>query len=56
MAAVDDDGNGRQQRQRMKTADDNDTQDWVADYKREGGERAANNISIRQKADMPPGQ
>jgi hypothetical protein len=36
--------------------DDNGMQDWVADYKGEGGEWAANNNSIRQKADKPSGQ
>ena len=32
------------------------TQDQAADYKGEGGEWAANNNSIRQKADKPAGQ
>jgi hypothetical protein len=34
----------------MKTvADDNGTQDWAADYEREGGERAVNNDGIRAR-------
>jgi hypothetical protein len=37
-------------------ADDNGTQDWVADYKGEGGERAATNSGFRQKANKPAGQ
>ncbi len=53
-AAVDDNGNGGQgQRWTTKAADDDSTQDWAADYKGEGGERAANNNGIRQKADKP---
>jgi hypothetical protein len=63
MAAVDDNGGGqrqwqwrtttmataggRQQQQTMTAADDNGTQDWAADYKGEGGERAVNNNGIR---------
>ncbi len=48
MAAVDNDGNGRQQEwQTTKVADDDGTQDRAADYKGEGGERAANNNCIR---------
>ncbi len=48
MVAVDDDGNGgRQQRRMTKAADDDGTQDKAADYKGEGGERAANNNGIR---------
>jgi hypothetical protein len=50
-------GNSRRQQWRMTKAADNDgTQDWAADYKGEGGERAANNNNIRQKADKPAGQ
>jgi hypothetical protein len=37
MAAADDDGNGRGQQWRMTmVADDNSSQDWMADYDREG--------------------
>jgi hypothetical protein len=32
-------------------AENNGTQDWVADYKGEGGDRAVNNNGIRHKAD-----
>jgi hypothetical protein len=35
-----------------KAADNNGMQDWAADYKGEGGEWAANNNGIRQKADV----
>jgi hypothetical protein len=56
-AAEDDNGDGgQQQRRKMKTADNKGTQDWLADYKGEGGERVANNNGIRQKADKPAGQ
>ncbi len=56
-AADDDDGNGRRRQWRTpKAADDNSKRDRVADYKGEGGERAANNSGIRQKADKPAGQ
>jgi hypothetical protein len=48
MAAVDDDGDGgRRQRQMTKAVDDDGMQDRAADYKGEGGERAANNNGIR---------
>ena len=48
MAAVDNDGDGgRRQRQMTKVADDDGTQDQVADYEGEGGEQAANNNGIR---------
>jgi hypothetical protein len=48
ITAVDDDGDGRQQQRRTTTAaDDDGTQYQAADYKREGGEWAANNNSIR---------
>jgi hypothetical protein len=48
MAAVDNNGDGeRQQRQTMKAADDDGTQDQAVDYERVGGERAANNNGIR---------
>ena len=63
MAAVDNNGGGKQQwrwwttttvtaggqqQQRTTTAaDDDGTQDWVADYKGEGGKRAVNNNGIR---------
>ncbi len=47
---------GQQQRRTTKAADDNGTQDRAAEYKGEGGERAANNSGIRQKADKPTGQ
>ncbi len=51
------DGNGgQQQRWTTKAADDNSIQDWVANYEGEGGERAANNNGIRQKADKLAGQ
>ncbi len=57
MAVVEDDGEGGWQQQRRTTAtDDNGTQDWVADYEGEGGERAANNNGIRHKAEKPAGQ
>jgi hypothetical protein len=39
----------------MKAADNDGMQDWAADYEGEGGERAANNNGIRQKA-KPAGQ
>jgi hypothetical protein len=53
----DNDSNGGQQQwQRTKAADNDGTQDRVADYKGEGGEWAANNNGIRQKADKPAGQ
>ncbi len=56
-AADDNDGNGGQQQWWMtKAADDNVTQDQAADYKGEGGERAANNNGIRQKSDKPTRQ
>jgi hypothetical protein len=46
--AEDNNGNGGQQKQQTTTAlDDNGMQDWVADYKGEGGEQAANNNGIR---------
>jgi hypothetical protein len=43
MAAAAEDGGGRQQQQRqtITAADDNGMQDWAADYKGEGQERAA---------------
>ncbi len=43
MAAVAEDGGNGQQRQRqtMTAADDNSMQDWAADYKGDGQERAA---------------
>jgi hypothetical protein len=47
---------GQRQRQTTKTADNNGTQDRAADYERDGGERAANKNSIRQKADKPARQ
>jgi hypothetical protein len=48
MAAMDDDGDGRQRQRRiMKAADDDGMQDQAADYEGEGGERAANNNGIR---------
>ncbi len=51
MAAVDDNGDGGRRQQWMtKVADDDSTQDQVADYKGEGGERAANNNGIRPAA------
>ncbi len=56
MADNDNGDGGRRQRRMTKAADDNGTGDWVADYKGEGGERAANNNGIRQKADKPTGQ
>ncbi len=57
MAAEEDDGNGGQREGwTTKAADDNGTQDRAADYKGEGGERAANKNGIRQKADEPAGQ
>jgi hypothetical protein len=57
MAGDNDNGNGRrQQRWMTKAADHDGMQDWVADYKGEGGERAANNNVIRQKADKLAGQ
>jgi hypothetical protein len=50
-------GKGGQRQRRMTKAADNDgTQDRAADYEGEGGERAANNNGIRQKADKPTGQ
>ncbi len=49
----DDGGGGRQQQRTTKVADDNNMQDWVADYKGEGGKWVANNKGIRQKADKP---
>ncbi len=46
--AVDDNGDGGRWQQWMMTAADNDgTRDWMAHYKGEGGERAANNNGIR---------
>ncbi len=55
--ADDDDGDGGQrQRQTTKAAEDSGRQDWMADYKGEGGDQAANNTGIRQKADKPAGQ
>ncbi len=48
MTAVEDDGDGgRRQQQTTKAADDDGTRDRAADYKGEGGERAANNNGIR---------
>jgi hypothetical protein len=49
MAMVDEDiGDGGQQQQQTTTVADNDgMQDQAADYKGEGGERAANNNGIR---------
>ncbi len=63
MAAVDDNGGrqrqwrwrttttvmagGRQQQRTTTAADDDGTQDWVADYKGEGGKQAVNNNGIR---------
>jgi hypothetical protein len=38
---------GRQQQQMATAADNDGTQDWAADYKGEGGERAANNNGLR---------
>ncbi len=56
-AADNNDGNSRRQQWRTtKAADNNGMQYWVADYKGEGGERAANNNGIRQKADKPARQ
>jgi hypothetical protein len=50
MAADDDNGDGgRRQRRMTKAADDNGRGDWAADYKGEGGERAANNNGNRKK-------
>ncbi len=40
----------------MKAANDNGRQDQAADYKGEGGEQAANNNGIKQKANKPTGQ
>jgi hypothetical protein len=43
-------GNGGQKQQRMTAVADNDgMQDRAADYKGEGGERAANNNGIRAR-------
>jgi hypothetical protein len=39
-----------------KAVDNKGTQDRVADYEGEEGERAANNNGIRHKADKPIGQ
>jgi hypothetical protein len=48
--ADDDNGNGRQQQQQTMTLADNDgTQEWVTDYKGEGGEQVVNNNSIRAR-------
>jgi hypothetical protein len=50
VTADNENGNGRQQQWQpwMTTAeDDNGMHDWAADYKGEGGERAANNNGIR---------
>ncbi len=44
---VDNGNGGRQQQQMMTAADSDGTQDQVADYKGEGGQRAANNNGIR---------
>ncbi len=41
VAVEDGGGGGRRQRQTMIAAEDNGMQDWVADYDREGQERAA---------------
>jgi hypothetical protein len=50
-AADEDDGDcGRQQQRTMKAADDDGTRDQAVDYEGEGGERAAKNNGIRQKA------
>jgi hypothetical protein len=51
--AVDNDDSvgGRRQRLTTKAADNDGMQDRVADYEGEGGEREANNNSIKQKAD-----
>jgi hypothetical protein len=50
MAAAEDSGGGQQQRWRRTTAADNDgSQDWAADYDREGWERTANNDGIKHK-------
>ncbi len=38
---------GRRQQQTTTAANDDGTQDWAADYKGEGEERAANNNGIR---------
>ncbi len=55
-AADDNNGDGRQQQRLMTKAADNDgAQDQAADHEGEGGERAANNNGIRQKA-TPAGQ
>ncbi len=61
MAAMDVGGGGRRQRQTTKAVDDKEvdddgTQDWAANYKGEGGEWAAKNNGIRQKADKPARQ
>jgi hypothetical protein len=58
LTAVDnDDGNGGQQQWRTTKGVDNDgTRDRAAGSKGEGGEWAANNNGIRQKADKPAGQ
>jgi hypothetical protein len=56
MAAVDNNGSGWQQRRTTTAVDDDGTQDPAADYEGEGGERAANNNDIREKADKPAGQ
>ncbi len=53
MAADDHSGEGQRQQRRRRTTtatDDDGTQDREADYEGEGGERAANNNSIRAHA------
>ncbi len=47
MADNDNNNGGQRQQQTMTAAGNNSTCDWAADYEGEGGERAANNNSIR---------
>jgi hypothetical protein len=49
MADDDNGDSGRQRRQTITAADSDGTWDQVVDYKGEGGERAANNNSIKAR-------